>query len=217
MTVEPGDESRLEAASGWHSIWRMQFVAEVEGHEFVLEADVLDSGDHSYLYRDGIQVAVGTGPTRFALADHLPAPARGEVASSAVIESRIGWIGMRRAHLLDGDVERPLAPLPGTWEAGRTRRRRRWPALAPVVTSLVLLVLVAALVIEGAQSLQWVTRSEWFSGISGWRFQAPWDLPLTANIVITLVGIAALAIGALRLRRTWLQSETDSAPSRLKP
>lgn len=203
MPVEPGDQSPLEVATGWHSIWRMQFEVPLDGHGFVLEADVLDWGENCYLYRDGVQVAAATSPARFALADHLPAPPKGEDPSSAVIEAEVGWVGMRRAHLLDGRAEQELAPLEGTWEYHRALRRRRHPRLSSAITAVTALVFLAALVVELLQSVDLVTHSDWFAGISSWRFTSPWDLSLTANILITLLGAAALVVTALRLRRVW--------------
>jgi hypothetical protein len=230
--LTPGDSSALSPARGLESLWRMQFAGDVDGHAYVLEADVLDWDEKCVLYRDGEQVAVAASPATFHLAelDNLrieapeeqpavprralpatsplaeaePVAVSPEHLSSARIEARIGWFGMRRAHIVDDAGVRELSPLKGSWEHRRSRWRARHPFLVALATVVALLLLVGALFLELTQSVQWVTRKDWFDAISGWDYTAPVDLPLPANIAVTLAGIFAALACVLSLRHRWI-------------
>ncbi len=173
-------------------MWRPQLVADVSGHTYVLEADVLAWEERCHLYRDG------------ELADSQPSPASFPLDEQLTLEARIGWCGLRRAHLMGPSGASPLRPLDGTWEHARQQFERRRPGLSVLLAVASWLVLAGVLVVEGLQSVQWVTRKAWFDALSSWDFLAPVSLPLTANIALTLLGLAALLERVLRLRHRWL-------------
>lgn len=181
----------------------MQFQTSVGGDEYVLEADVLDWHERCLLYRNGVQIAKATSPAQFDLDVLSPH----SDATGATIEAQIGWYGMRRAHVVTRSGEHELSPVRGTWEHARARFAKRMTGLYWFVAILAAVVLLAVIAVEGMQSLQWVTRSEWFAGLSDWRFTSPVNLPLPANILITLAGVAALVELIFRSRHRWLLNE----------
>lgn len=211
--LAPGDGSDLVPATGFDSLWRMQFGADVAGHRYTLEADVLGWDEECMLYRDGVQVAVGTSPATFPLAElastpkHASGPAALEGVSDARIEARIGWFGMRRAHVVTAEGEREMTPLKGSWEYRRAKLSARHPVLATTGLVIAAVLLLVALSLELTQSVQWVTRADWFDAVSAWEYTAPVDLPLAANIGITLVGMLCAAYCAINLRHRWLYSD----------
>lgn len=181
----------LRIARGWESLWRMQFEALVDGHRYVLQADVLDWNDRCTLYKDGAKVGSRKSPATF------------KVGGKRTIEARIGWFGMRRAHLVTPSGATPLAAVKGGWEYRRAFLRRRFPILMEGVYVVALMVLIVAVAIEATQSLMWVTRNDWWANLTSWTYTAPFDLPLAANIGLTVAGIAAALLCLLRLRRRW--------------
>lgn len=211
--LAPGDGSEIVPATGFESLWRMQFGADVDGHRYTLEADVLGWAEECFLYRDGVQVAAATSPATFALAElastpkHAAGAAGREHLSDARIEARIGWFGMRWAHVVTAEGEREMTPLKGSWEYRRAKLSAKHPVLAVIGLIVAAVLLIAALFLEVTQSVQWVTRADWFDAVSAWEYTAPVDLPLAANIGITLVGILAAAYCAINLRHRWLYSD----------
>ncbi|AQP44399.1 hypothetical protein [Tessaracoccus flavus] len=114
---------------------------------------------------------------------------------------------MRRAHVVTAEGEREMTPLKGSWEYRRAKFSARQPALAVAGVVVAAILLLAALFLEVTQSVQWVTRAEWFDAVSRWEYTAPVDLPLAANVGITLLGILAAAYCAVNLRHRWLYSD----------
>lgn len=196
--VIPGDGSELQPLTGFESLWRTQFTAEHDGHDYVLEADVLSSDEDIHLYRDGKQVATASNPATFPLDPETD------------IEAHIGWIGMRRVALVSPDGNHDLPPLAGTFEHRRAEFHHRHPILTGVLAGVALVVLVLSLLLEFTQSVQWITRKSWFEKISTWTYHAPIDLPLPINVLITLAGIAAAIWWILRLRHSWILEKTPT-------
>lgn len=195
--LEPGDGSRLAPPSGLGSVSTAQFETTHGGRHWALSADLLGWDERCHLYLDGREVAVGSSSVEFPLGQYAP-------GVDGVIEARVGWWGMQRAHLVTADGSRQLDPSPGTLEHGRAEFARTQPVLSALVAALSWTVLVVALVVEGMQSLHWITRADWFQALTTWQFTSPIELPLGANIAITLLGTGAAVERALRLRHHWL-------------
>lgn len=207
--TKPGDGSELRPVTGLQWLWRGQFVTQVDGRDYAIDVDYLDWSEKSRLYRDGVQVAVGGNPARFALAelpDTEPAPvAPAETTTQEPrIETKMSLYGMSRAHLVTEAGEQQLRPAPGTAEAWRADLDRDRPSLSRVIGVVSFLVVALALVIEVPQLLEAWSHSDWWAGLTGWRPTAPVTLPPAANGVVTVAGILAGLERALRLQHNWL-------------
>lgn len=191
MGIEPGDGSALKPVSGWQWLWRGQFLAELDGHCYAVDVDYLDWDEKSVLYRDGLQVAVGGNPARF------------ELPGGAAIETRMSSYGMSRVHLVHPGGAELLRPAPGTGEEWRAHLHRNRPGLSRTLAAVSFTVLLAALLLELPQLVQWLTGTGWWQAVSGWRFSSPASLSATANVVLTGAGVLAGLERALRVRHDW--------------
>ena len=207
--IKPGDGSELRPVTGLQWLWRGQFATQVDGRDYAIDVDYLDWSEKSRLYREGVQVAVGGNPARFALAElpgteSAPAAPAESTTQDACIETRMSLYGMSRAHLVSEDGERQLRPAPGTGEAWRADLDRDRPGLSRVIGVVSFLVLALALVVEVPQLLEAWSHSGWWAYLTDWRPTAPITLPPAANGVVTVAGILAGLERALRLQHNWL-------------
>ncbi|MDO5535492.1 MAG: hypothetical protein Q4F65_12695 [Propionibacteriaceae bacterium] len=195
--IKPGDGSELKPVTGLQWLWRGQFETEVDGHTYSVDVDYFDLAERSRLYRDGVQVAVGTGATRFALDD----------VEDTHIETKMSTYGMSRAHVVSPHGEEQMRPAPGTMEAWRADLHRDHRGLSLALGAVSWIVLVVALVIEVPQLLETLSNSGWWPHLTDWRPTAPITLPPAANIALTVAGVVAGLERALRLKHNWLLDE----------
>ncbi len=210
-SVKPGDGSTVTPVTGWQSLWRGQFTAMADGHEYTLDVDYLDIGEKLVLHRDGRQVAVGRSTATFVL-DDLPGDPGPDAADrrhprerTPRIEAALSFYGMKRAHLVTDAGEQPLTPAAGTGEAWRAGLDERHPTASRVLGALSLTVLLVALGLELPQLLQAFTRADWWQSLTGWTFHSPIELPAPVNAGLTVAGVLAGLERALRLQHNaWL-------------
>lgn len=199
----PGDGSPLPRLRGWDVLTKTSAsipVVERDGstHEYAMFVDQFDDDEAVALYRDGLQVAVGTRPAVFPVDD-----GRIEIATS--------MYGMKRAHHVGHDgVERQLRFVRGSAEDWRLRFGHRFPRLSRWVGRLAVLVLLVGLVVLAPQLFEWITHLDLVQDRIDWEFTSPISLPGWLDTTLLIGGILASIERALTLRSHWL-IDTETA------
>lgn len=181
----------LRPIAGWSALWRSAFDVEHAGSTWTVEVDYLDLGERVGLYRDGRLVEEETSPARFAL------------PGGAHLEAALSLLGMRRVHLITGEGDRLLSPLPGTGEAWRARLAQRHPRAATLVDATSWSVLVLGLLAQLPGLLQ---RLEATIGVELPHLSAL-DPPGALGAVLGGAALLAALDRALALRHSrWLDN-----------
>jgi hypothetical protein len=156
------------------------------GHSYAVEVDYFDFGEKVRLYRDGTQVEEKKSPARFQIRD------------GAVIEAKMGLLGMRKLQLLGTEGETPLPPAPGTAEARRANFERQHPTGSRLLGAASWVILVIALVIEIPQLIDLLAEKLNFA------FDSPLLLPSPVNTFIGILALLAAVERALRFKHNRL-------------
>lgn len=153
----------------------------------VLTVDVDHDEQRAALYRDGVEVASGEMPVRFAV-------------DVGRVEVSAGLYGMQRIHLVRNGGEQRLEPAAGTPERRRAQLAERHPGVSRAIATGAVAVLLVSLALFVPQLLDLVTHHE------DWPFSrlvvdSPFALPAWLNTTITVLGAVAATERALTFRR----------------
>jgi hypothetical protein len=177
----------LKPVRGIDVIRRGVYLIDDSGHAYAIEVDYFDFSEKVRLYRDGRRVEEKKSPARFAIGD------------DAVIEAKMGLLGMRKLHLLGAEGERPLRPAPGTAEARRATFERQHPTGSRLLGTLSWVILVVAIVLEIPQLIDLAADK------LGFEFDSPLLLPSPVNTLIGILALLAAVERALRFKHNrWL-------------
>src|SRR5690606_36846278 len=139
------------------------------------------------LYRDGLHVDEQRSPARFELPDR------------AVLEAKMGLLGMTKLGLKVAGTEQPLRPAPGTAEARRAAFERRFPTASRVLAALAWAILVVVLIVEIPQLIEVISRA------LGGDFESPFNLSGPAQAALGGLALFAALDRALRFKHSpWL-------------
>lgn len=202
---KPGNGKPLKSFHWWQGLWRSVFGIDHDGAHWHVEVNFLDWDERVALYRNERQDRTQALPARFALDD------------GSTIEVRTSTYGIRRAHLVSPEgVEQQLVPVPGSAERWRADLERRRPGLSTTISVTSFLVLLAVIVLQVPQGLEWLADlsgeiapelPENLAGLAGvleqFSFTSPWHFGPMVNGIITVAGLLALLERALRLRYSW--------------
>ena len=206
--VRSGDGSALPEYRLWQLFSRSLFFFELadpmgDKHSYAVDVrylvDAKTKRQHenamgkspAALYRDGVQVARSNLPAAF------PVP-------GGVVEVATSAFGLKRMHFVsDHGGEQALRPHRSSQEGLRARFDERYPrtsGLVGAVAVVILLVVLAGALLQGAESLSRIPPITENLG----TFTSPVNLPVWANITLLGAGILAAVERALRLRYHWL-------------
>jgi hypothetical protein len=188
MHQAPNQESkRLQPVRGAQVIWRGVYEIEHYGHVWAVEVDYFDWAEKVRLYRDGELVGERRSPARFELPD------------GAVLEAKMGLLGMTKLALRVTGAELPLRPAPGTAEARRAAFERRYPTASRLLATAAWLILVVALALEVPLLIEAIVRA------LGGEFDPPIRLPGWLQGTIGVLALLAALDRALRFKHSpWL-------------
>src|SRR5690625_2873041 len=201
----PGNRSRLRRFHVWQGLWRSVFGIDHGGARWDIDVNFLDMDERVALYRDGRQERTQKLPARFELDD------------GARIEVRTSTYGIRRAHLITpAGEEVQLTPARGSAERLRADLEQRRPVLSRAISITSFVILLAAVVIQVPQGIEWLVTlghelapalPENLASVAAllerFTFTSPWHLEATANSIVGAAALAALLERALRLKYNW--------------
>ncbi|HLS24795.1 MAG TPA: hypothetical protein VK063_02850 [Beutenbergiaceae bacterium] len=202
---QPGNGKRLKRFHVWQGLWRSVFGIDHDGARWDIDVNFLDADERVALYRDGRQERTQKLPARFELDD------------GARIEVRTSTYGIRRAHLImPAGEEVQLTPAPGSAERWRANLEQRRPVLSRAISITSFVLLLAAVVIQLPQGIEWLAAlgrelapalPENLASVAALlerlTFTSPWHLDGTMNSIVGALGLAALLERALRLKYNW--------------
>ncbi len=183
------DSRQLKPYAASDMLWRSMLEVDHAGHTWTIDANFFDWDWKIALYRNGILNETQSSPARFQLGDGV------------VIEAKMGYFGMQRLHLIDGDKETMMTPVEGSAEAIRARFERDHPTASKYISAFSWTVLVIGLIlmIPGLIELA--------SHIFDFEFESPLRLPGRLSTMLSVAGVIAGIERGLRFKANrWLDS-----------
>ncbi len=160
--------------------------------KYAVETLFLHFTDNIKVYKNNVQVAVGTEKLEYPIA-----------GTTAKIDVAMSDYGLKRMHLVDGAVDRLLRPDLKSAEGMRHQFGKKFPRLSKWLGWLAIAVLLVSVLLWIPQILELVSGWDIFVDRFG-RFESPVQLSASVNTTLVVLSILAATERALTVKYHWL-------------